>query len=85
VTRLPYESTKADRLLVSVSEHPKDIDWAFSEFERHRGAPSNKALQLTSQIRSPTSHRIGVRHIHFEVDGSVTATGPIVVGQSITW
>jgi len=30
MTRLPYESTKADRLLVSVSEHPKYIDWAFS-------------------------------------------------------
>ena len=44
MTRLPYESTKVDRLLVSVSEHPKDIDWAFSEFERHRGVPSNKAL-----------------------------------------
>jgi hypothetical protein len=27
--RLPYESTKADRLPVSVSEHPKYIDWAF--------------------------------------------------------
>jgi len=50
VTRLPYESTKADRLIVSVSEHPKDIDWAFSEFERHRGAPSNKALQLTRHL-----------------------------------
>ena len=58
MTRLPYESTKADRLLVSVSEHPKDIDWAFSEFERHRGAPSNKALQLSA--RSVRRHRTGL-------------------------
>ncbi len=30
MTGLSYESAKADGLLVSVSEHPKDIDWAFS-------------------------------------------------------